>query len=132
MTDRLPLSDAARAAGHRLYQALYGPISEGFKLTIDEVQTAIDRLVLPNVSDDDLVRAAMAEANFRRSQACDDDSAQTAEYAVAEPCGRMLSNTDVVGLLQDAQMARHAAQSAEWDAQIARWDAEETARLASQ
>jgi hypothetical protein len=112
MEERPPLSGTAKAAGHRLYQALYGPISEGVELTTVQAQAIIDRLMSPDVSINDLVRAAMAEANFRRSQANDDDSAQTAEGAIAEPSGRMLANMDVVNLLQETQIAR-------WDAEDA-------------
>lgn len=112
MSDRPPLSDDAKAAGHRLYQELYAPISEGVELTVERAQEIISRLTSPSVPASELIRAAMVEANFRYSEASDDEAGQTAESAVSEPSGRMIANSDVVCLLQEAQIQL-------WDAEPA-------------
>jgi hypothetical protein len=129
------LSAEAKAKGHQLYQALYGPVSEGVKPTIAQVQEQIDRLASPDVSADHLIRAAIAEASYRHDEASDDESAQTAEDYVSEPAARLFSNADVVGLLEDAQTerwdvetARQEAEMAEQEAKISRWVAEDAAR----
>jgi hypothetical protein len=118
------LSDEAKAVGHQLYQALYGLISEGVEVATAQTQAEIDRLTSPDVSVDQLIRAARAEADYRYREACDDDSALTVDDYIPEPSGRMLANVDVVSLLEDAQTERREAEEVRWDAQIAQWDVE--------
>lgn len=105
MTNRPPLSDDAKTAGHRLYQELYAPTCEGVELTVERAQEAISCLVSPSVSASVLIRVAMAEASFRYGQASDDATTQIAKGDVAsEPFGRMFANSDVIGLLQQAKI----------------------------
>ena len=116
MSRRPPLSDDAKAAGHRLYQDLYAQVGEGVALTVEQVLEAISRLISPSGPASELIRAAMAQASFRFHQAIDDDTAQTAEDATSEPHGRIIANSTIVSLLQEAQ--------------IQLWDAEDDLRPA--
>ncbi len=124
MPSNTPLSTETMTAGHRLYQVLYGPVSEGVRLTIAQVQAEIDLLTSQEIPRRDLIRAAMAQADYRFREAYDDERSQTAEDAIAEPAGRMNANADVVSLLQDTQIEY-------WNVQAAQWDAEDALRAAS-
>jgi hypothetical protein len=112
MLNRPPLSNEARAAGHRLYQELYGLISEGVAVSVEQAQEVISRLVSPQVTACEIIRGAMAEANYRYREARDEDATLTMETYIPEPSGRMMANADVESLLQEAQIQL-------WDAELA-------------
>jgi hypothetical protein len=112
--DRPPLSDEAKAAGHLLYQELYGKISEGFSVDVNQALEAINRLASPSIPASELIRAAMAEANYLYKVAVDEDDFATMEEYSPEPSARWSANADVVSLLQDAQIQLWEAEEATW------------------
>src|SRR5260221_481766 len=114
MSNGMALSDDAKAAGHRLFQELYAQVAEGVPLAVEQVLEAIGRLISTDVSASELIRAAMAQADFRYRQASDDEAMQTAEDATPESSGRMFANADVGTLLQEAQMQLWSEEEASW------------------
>ncbi len=98
-TERRELTEAEREFGHKLYQWCLERVAEGVEISPGDVRAQLESYEdKPSVGS--ILRAAIAEANFRRNEAADavDSAGLDSPHLPVQD-----ANEVVAGLLMDAQ-----------------------------